>query len=161
MTKIKSEKGAKADDTLNGTLNDTQEGEGPSYEEKLKFCAVVAKPMASKKFAKKVYKLIKKGTKAKSIRSGLKDVQSRIRKGETGLVIFAGDVTPVDVMVHMPVVCEDKQIPYIYTPSRMDLGAAMGVKRGCLMILVKEHDDIKELYDEVSKEINKISSESS
>ena len=27
MTKIKSEKGAKADDTLNGTLNDTQEGE--------------------------------------------------------------------------------------------------------------------------------------
>ena len=46
-------------------------------------------------------------------------------------------------MVHMPVVCEDKQIPYCYTPSRMDLGAAMGVKRGCLMILVKEHADYK------------------
>lgn len=51
--------------------------------------------MANKKLAKKAYKLIKKATKAKAIRSGLKDVQSRIRKGETGLVIFAGDVTPI------------------------------------------------------------------
>lgn len=32
-----------------------------SYEDKLKFCSVIAKPMASRKLAKKVYKLIKKG----------------------------------------------------------------------------------------------------
>ena len=27
----------------------------------------------------------------------MKDVQARIRKGETGIVIFAGDVTPIEV----------------------------------------------------------------
>ena len=94
--------------------------EGPSYEEKLKFVSVIAKPMANKKLTKKVYKLIKKGSKHKTyVRNGLKDVQSRIRKGEKGVVVFAGDVTPIEVMCHMPAVCEEKSLPYVYTPSRL------------------------------------------
>lgn len=32
-----------------------------SYEEKVANCSVIAKPMASKKLAKKCYKLVKKG----------------------------------------------------------------------------------------------------
>ena len=112
MGKEKKEKEAaeNGDDTVT---------EGPSYEDKLKFVSVIAKPMASKKLTKKVYKLIKKGSKNKTfVRNGLKDVQSRIRKGETGIVVFAGDVTPIEVMCHMPAVCEEKSLPYVYTPSR-------------------------------------------
>merc|ERR1712210_34613 len=143
------EKGKKENENGDDTVN-----EGPSYEEKLRFVSVIAKPMASKKLAKKVYKVIKKGSKHKGfVRNGLKDVQARIRKGETGLVIFAGDVTPIEVMCHMPAVCEEKGLPYVYTPSRQDLGTAMGVKRGCLMMMVREHEDYKELYDEVEAEI--------
>jgi len=131
--------------------------EGPSYEDKLKFVSVIAKPMANKKLTKKIYKLIKKGSKHKTlVRNGLKDVQSRIRKGEKGIVIFAGDVTPIEVMCHMPAVCEEKGLPYVYTPSRQDLGSAMGVNRGCLMVMVREHDDYKDLYDELNQEISNL-----
>ncbi|KAI4462052.1 ribosomal protein l7ae family member [Holotrichia oblita] len=126
-----------------------------SYEEKLENVSVIAKPMASKKLTKKCYKLIKKAVKHKTyVRNGLKDVQSRIRKGETGIVLFAGDVTPVEIMCHLPGVCEDKSIPYCYTPSRADLGAALGVKRGSLMVLIREHDDYKDAFEECKEEIN-------
>jgi H/ACA ribonucleoprotein complex subunit 2 len=87
------------------------------------------------------------------VRNGLKDVQSRIRKGEKGLVVFAGDVTPVDVMCHLPAVCEEKGLPYIFTPSRTLLGQAMGVKRGSLMVLIKDHEDYQELLDECKAEV--------
>lgn len=90
------------------------------------------------------------------MRNGLKDVQTRIRKGETGIVIFAGDVTPIDIMCHLPIVCEEKNIPYCYTPSRTDLGAALGIKRGCLMVLIREHDDYKDAYDECKEEIKNL-----
>jgi H/ACA ribonucleoprotein complex subunit 2 len=90
------------------------------------------------------------------VRNGLKDVQSRIRKGERGIVVFAGDVTPVDVMCHLPAVCEEKTLPYVYTPSRQLLGTAMGVKRGSLMVLIREHDDYKDLYEECKTEIEKL-----
>ncbi|XP_050449641.1 H/ACA ribonucleoprotein complex subunit 2-like protein isoform X1 [Cataglyphis hispanica] len=121
-----------------------------SYEEKLQLVNAIAKPIAPKKLTKKIYKCIKKASKHKTyLRNGLKDVQKHLRKGETGLVVFAGDVYPIEIMCHLPVVCEDKNIPYCFTPSRLDIGTAMGVKRGSLMVLIKEHPDYKDLYDEV------------
>ncbi|XP_060526773.1 H/ACA ribonucleoprotein complex subunit 2-like protein [Cylas formicarius] len=129
-----------------------------TYEQKVANCSIIAKPMASKKLAKKCYKLIKKASKHKTyVRCGLKDVQTRIRKGETGIIIFAGDVTPIDVMCHLPGVCEEKNIPYVYVPSRKDLGAALGVKRGCLTVLIRINPEYKEPFDELFEEINTLS----
>ena len=34
------------------------------------------------------------------------------------LVIFAGDTSPVEVICHMPCVCEEKGIKYCYIPSK-------------------------------------------
>ncbi|CAG9759736.1 unnamed protein product [Ceutorhynchus assimilis] len=87
------------------------------------------------------------------IRCGLKDVQTRIRKGESGLVIFAGDVSPLEIMCHLPGVCEDKDIPYVYTPSRKDLGAALGVKRGCLTVLIRSHSEYEDTFNELKAEL--------
>ncbi|CAD7081264.1 unnamed protein product [Hermetia illucens] len=129
--------------------------EEDTYDDKLKNVNAISSPMASKKLAKKCYKLVKKAVKHKTfIRNGLKDVQTRLRKGETGIVLFAGDVTPIDIMCHLPAVCEEKGIPYTYTPSRADLGAAMGVKRGTVTLLIREHPDYKELFDEVKQEVS-------
>lgn len=107
--------------------------------------------MASRKLTKKIYKLIKKASKerTKNVINGLKDVQTRIRKGEKGITIFAGDVYPVDIMCHLPAVCEEKDIPYCYTPSRQDLGVAMGVKRGSITVMIRPNSDYQELYDEL------------
>ncbi|KAJ8715449.1 hypothetical protein PYW07_009931 [Mythimna separata] len=128
--------------------------EPQTYDDKVEHCSVIAKPMAPKKLSKKIYKLIKKSTSHKNfIRNGLKIVQKQLRLGEKGLVFFAGDISPIEIMCHLPAVCEEKDIPYCYTPSRKDIGAAMGTMRGCVMVLVKEHDDYKDLYDEVRSEI--------
>lgn len=115
----------------------------------------IANPLASRKLAKKIYKLIKKASKerTKNIVNGLKDVQTRIRKGERGLTIFAGDVFPLDIVCHLPAVCEEKDISYCYTPSRQDLGTAMGVKRGSIVLMIRENPDYKELFDEIKTEI--------
>lgn len=34
------------------------------------------------------------------------------------LVILAGDTNPIEVICHMPLVCEEKGMPYCYTPSK-------------------------------------------
>lgn len=90
------------------------------------------------------------------MRNGLKDVQTRIRKGETGIVIFAGDINPIEIMCHLPGVCEDKDIPYVYTPSRKDLGATLGVKRGCLMVLIRPNDEYKDAFEECKQDIKNL-----
>uniref|UniRef100_T1DIY6 H/ACA ribonucleoprotein complex subunit 2 n=1 Tax=Psorophora albipes TaxID=869069 RepID=T1DIY6_9DIPT len=129
--------------------------EEDTYDEKLRNVNSIAQPMASKKLTKKIHKLIEKAAKHKTyLRNGLKDVQVRLRKGETGLVVFAGDVTPVEIMCHLPAVCEERNIPYCYTPSRKDLGAAMGVKRGTVAMMIREHPDYQDMYDKLKVELN-------
>ncbi|KAH8293421.1 hypothetical protein KR054_000243 [Drosophila jambulina] len=154
MGKVKVERSDDADASVQ-VSGDVTIKEEETYDDKLLFVNAIAKPMAGKKLAKKCYKLVKKAMKHKTfLRNGLKDVQTRLRKGETGICIFAGDVTPVDIMCHLPAVCEEKGIPYAYTPSRADLGAAMGVKRGTVALLIRQNDDYKDLYDEVKEEMS-------
>ncbi|XP_011054175.1 PREDICTED: H/ACA ribonucleoprotein complex subunit 2-like protein [Acromyrmex echinatior] len=129
-----------------------------SYEKKLRFVNAIAKPLASKKLTKKIYKCIKKASKYKNnVRNGLKDVQKHLRRGERGLVVFAGDVYPIDIMCHLPIICEDKDIPYCFTPSRMDIGAAMNMKRGSLVVLITESYEYRELYDEIKAAMKTLS----
>ncbi|KAK3877263.1 hypothetical protein Pcinc_018018 [Petrolisthes cinctipes] len=140
-------------------LDDSQIENGSdevSYEEKLKFVSVIAQPMASKKLAGRVYKLVKKASKHKKfLLCGVKVVQQKLRRGERGIVIFAGDVSPIEIMCHLPAVCEEKELPYIYIPSRLDLGSAMGsLSTICMLIL--EHADYKDSYDKVLEDIKKV-----
>lgn len=50
--------------------------------------------------------------------------------------MLAGDISPVDVISHLPVLCEDQGVPYVFVPSKAELGAAAGTKRPTSCILV-------------------------
>jgi len=128
--------------------------ESLSYEEKARRATIISNPMASKKLAKKLTKLIRKASKKKlHLYSGLKLVQTKIRKGEKGLVVFAGNVSPIDVVCHMPAVCEARNIPYVFVPTGKDLGAAMGVKRSTLVVLIRPDEEYSDAYEECYQEV--------
>ena len=97
-----------------------------------------------------------------------------LRKGEKGFCIIAGgmlyyfnyylitstsrilfiDINPVDVISHLPILCEDKQVPYFYVPSKQDLGEAACTKRPTSCILVSPKESFAEisLYNKLVKE---------
>jgi H/ACA ribonucleoprotein complex subunit 2 len=77
------------------------------------------------------------------------------------LCLIAGDISPIDVITPLPVMCEDRDVPYIYLPSKEELGQAGLTKRptSCMLILPRpvkgeapQDDEAKEfgeLYAEV------------
>lgn len=124
------------------------------YDEQVKYVNAISQPLASKKTTKKLHKLVKKAASAKFVRRGVKEVVKALRKGEKGFCIIAGDISPIDVITHLPIMCEDRNIPYIYVPSKHDLGAAASTKRPTSCILVNPKKDFgeKELYDKLVEE---------
>lgn len=50
--------------------------------------------------------------------------------------------------------CEDRQIPYFYVPSKLDLGAAASTKRptSCVLVCPKDSFSEMKLYEKISKE---------
>ena len=82
----------------------------------------------------------------------------------------------MDVISHIPVLCEDHGVPYIFVPSRAELGAAGSTKRPTSVVMVsperggkkkaagdekekKEEgeEDFSEVYGELVKVIQKAS----
>ncbi|KAK6105742.1 Ribosomal protein L7Ae/L30e/S12e/Gadd45 family protein [Brugia pahangi] len=145
-----------ADTSVLGTPMSAKVGQD-EYEELCTMVNAIAQPLAPRKVAKKIYKLIKKASKDKQyLRQGMCDVQKALRRNETGIVVLAGNVSPIDVYSHIPCICEEKDIPYIFTPSREHLGLATGHKRAAILLLIKEHEDYADLFHEVSELIKRI-----
>jgi len=120
--------------------------------------APIASPLAGKKLTKKVLKLVKKASAEKGVRRGVKEVVKAIKKGEKGICIIAGDISPIDVITHLPILCEDNDVAYIYVPSKEDLGIASQTKRptSCVLIVLKEGSELKAAYNEVLLEVKEI-----
>ena len=131
-----------------GEAESTTVDSSKSYEELVTLVNAIAKPMASKKLTKRLYKAVKKAQKAKRLKRGVREVVKGLRKNEKGVVILAGDVSPIDVISHIPVFCEEKGVPYCYVPSRKDLGAAALTKRPTSVVIVQQNEEYKKLYDE-------------
>jgi len=127
-----------------------------TWEELLTRLEPIACPLAPKKLTKKLYKTIKKAQKQKQLRKGVREVQKFIRRGEKRIVLLAGDTNPIDVISHMPVVCEESGIPYCYVTSKEDLGAACGSRRQTCVVLIKQHDDYKDKYDKCFNDVKSL-----
>lgn len=118
----------------------------------------IAQPLAGDKLTRQLFKLIKKSAAKKNkLHRGLKNVQTQLRKGETGLCVFAGDVTPIDVYCHLPIVCEDRNIPYCFVQSKREIAGALGAKRPCIVALITQDEEYQELYDKCHKKVSKLS----
>ncbi|KAI1712774.1 ribosomal protein l7Ae/L30e/S12e/Gadd45 family domain-containing protein [Ditylenchus destructor] len=153
VTEIKEEQ-MEADQSYVSQISNTLTTDKGEYEALCELVNPIAQPLASRKLAKKIYKLVKKSASHKDyLRHGLADVQKALRKKERGIVILAGNVSPIDVYSHLPAICEEDGLPYVYTPSREHLGLAAGHKRPAIALLVKEHEDYSPLFEEVSQAI--------
>ena len=119
--------------------------------------SAIAQPLASPKLTRSLFKLVHTAAKAKLLRRGVREVVKCIRKGHKGVCVLAGDISPIDVIVHIPILCEEADIPYIFTPSRAELGAAGGTKRPTSVVLISPGEDSKyqkkflRLQDKVQK----------
>lgn len=62
-------------------------------------------------------------------------------------------MTPIEIMCHLPAVCEDKDVSYCYVPSKKDIGESLGRKKPCICVIIKSTESMQELYDEVKTEM--------
>jgi H/ACA ribonucleoprotein complex subunit 2 len=139
-----SKKDRKSMDTTASKDKD-ENSDAPTYEERCLAINILASPLASKKSTKKAHKLVRKASQSKSLRRGVKELVKGLRKGDKGLAILAGDVFPIDVMSHLPILLEEHNVPYLFVPSKRDLGAAACTKRPTSCVLIKDTNNGKEI----------------
>merc|ERR1719336_3146487 len=105
------------------------------------FVSPLASPIITDKLLARALKLVKKAVSEKQFRRGVPECTKAIRKGQKGICFLAADIHPMDVFAHVPVLCEEKGIYYVYVKSRHELGAACQTRRPISLIMVMQPKD--------------------
>ena len=84
-------------------------------------------------------------------------VTKALNRGICEVAILAADCEPLAILLHIPLLCEDKGIPYVYVPSKAQLGRACGVSRSVIAACINSNEmselagQIKALRDKVER----------
>lgn len=92
----------------------------------------------SKEIIDKAYQLVQLAKDSGKIRKGTNESTKAIERGIAKLVLIAEDVEPPQVVAHLPILCEERKIPYLFVPSKLDLGRSAGIDVGCAAVSVLE-----------------------
>lgn len=90
------------------------------------------------------------------IRKGTNESTKAIERGIAKLVIMAEDVEPPEVVAHIPVICAEMKIPYIFVPNKQQIGDSIGIDVGAAAACVIESGDAEGLLDQIIESISKI-----
>ncbi len=85
------------------------------------------------------------------IRKGSNETTKAIEKGEAKLVVAASDVNPKEVIMHLPLLCKEKNVPYFEVPRKEELGAAAGLEVGTSAVAVVKEGDAKSLIESLTR----------
>jgi large subunit ribosomal protein L7Ae len=104
--------------------------------------------------ADKALQLVQVASETGKIRVGTNEVTKSSERAEAKMVIMAEDVDPVEILVHIPMLCEEKRIPYIYVPKKQRLGQSAGLSKSAASVAVVEAGEAKGLLDEIATQYN-------
>lgn len=106
--------------------------------------------------SKKIYEAVELARETGKVKKGVNETTKSIERGTAKLVIIAKDVSPEEIVVHLPIICDEKEIPYAYVPSKEELGVAAGIGVQSSSVGIVDSGDAKELLEEIIKSINKL-----
>ncbi len=101
--------------------------------------------------ADKALQLVQVARETGKIRVGTNEVTKSSERSEAKLVLLAEDVDPAEILIHLPMLCEEKRIPYLYVPKRQRLGQMAGLTKSAASVAVVEPGQGKPLLDELSQ----------
>lgn len=102
--------------------------------------------------------MVQQAANYKQLRKGANEVTKTLNRGISEFIIMAADTEPIEILLHLPLLCEDKNIPYVFVPSKVALGRACGVSRPVVAcsILVNEASDLRNQIQSLKVQLEKL-----
>ncbi|MEM3442436.1 MAG: 50S ribosomal protein L7Ae [Candidatus Bathyarchaeia archaeon] len=80
-----------------------------------------------KEVADAAYEALQIAAKTGVVRKGTNETTKAVERAQAKLVVIAEDVDPPEVVAHLPLLCEERKIPYVFVPSKEKIGNAVGI----------------------------------
>ena len=88
-----------------------------------------AYPLADSKLSQTILDLVQQASNYKQLKKGANEATKTLNRGISEFIVMAADTEPLAILLHLPLLCEDKNVNYVFVPSKVALGRACGVSR--------------------------------
>ena len=96
----------------------------------------------------KGYELVEIARKSGKIKKGTNEVTKLLERGTAKAVVYASDVNPKEIIMHLPLIAKEKGIPCFEVSSKEELGAAAGLTKPTAAVAIVDAGDAKALLKE-------------
>jgi len=106
-------------------------------------------PLANPALTTTILDLVQQANHYKQLKKGANEATKTLNRGIADLIVMAADTEPLSILLHLPLLCEDKNVPYVFVPSRQALGRATGVSRSVIACSIL-HNDKSQLKNQIN-----------
>lgn len=94
----------------------------------------------------------------KQVKKGANESTKTLNRGIAEFIVMAADTEPLEILLHLPLLCEDKNVPYVFVPSRDALGRACGVSRPVIScsVITNENGELGTQIQQLKIEIENL-----
>ena len=89
------------------------------------------------------------------VKKGVNETTKSIERKTAKFVVMAEDVTPEEVIIHIPMLCKENNIAYAFVPTKNDLGGAVGIAVGTTAVAVENPGGASEKLQDILKRMPK------
>jgi U4/U6 small nuclear ribonucleoprotein SNU13 len=89
-------------------------------------------PLADAQLSQELLDLVQQASHYRQLKKGANEVTKTLSRGISEIVVLAADTSPLAILLHLPLLAEDKNVVYVYVPSKIALGRACGVSRAVI-----------------------------
>ena len=115
-------------------------------------------PLADAELTVALLDLVQQATNYKQTKKGANEATKTLNRGISEMIIMAADAEPIEILLHLPLLCEDKNVPYVFVRSKTALGRACGVSRPVIScsVIVNEFSQLKSQIQSLKLAIEKL-----
>ncbi|GAA5874282.1 hypothetical protein JCM3774_000930 [Rhodotorula dairenensis] len=115
-------------------------------------------PLADAALTNSILDLVQQASHYKQLKKGANEATKTLNRGICEFIIMTADTEPIEILLHLPLLCEDKNVPYVFVPSKTALGRACGVSRPVIAasITTNEARELKGQIDTIKSQIERL-----
>lgn len=112
-----------------------------------------------KELTEAAYEALQVALDTGKVKKGTNETTKAVERGIAQLVYIAEDVQQPEIVAHLPLLCDEMRIQYIYVPSKNRLGMSINIPVGSAAASIIDPGDANDLVQEILSRLNTIKGE--
>ncbi len=91
-----------------------------------------------------------------TVKKGTNETTKAVERGNAELAFVAEDVSPEEVVMHLPELADEKGVPYVFVAAQDDVGRAAGLEVGSAAAAIVDAGEAADQVEDIASKVEEL-----